>query len=172
MNMLTSYLLPLKMMIMVLRFTALVQIRGINPFVAVTATQAARLQAGWRGPMPVVVRVNGMPEEGWRINMMPDGSGGFLLYLHEIVRRASGTAVGDHVKVSVAFDKAYRPGPIHPLPPLLKKALRAGSPEKKNWDQMTPSRQKEVTRYLASLKSEEALARNIEKILKMLRAKG
>jgi hypothetical protein len=50
-------------------------------------------------PLPVVVRINGKPADGWRINMMPVGDGSFYLYLHSNVRKASGEAVGDRVRL-------------------------------------------------------------------------
>jgi hypothetical protein len=43
-----------------------------------------------------------------RINMMPVGDGRFYLYPHGDVRKASGTAVGDRVRVEIAFDASYR----------------------------------------------------------------
>ncbi len=93
-------------------FRAPIEINGINPYVRVRAGQAARLKAGWRKPMPVKIRVNGEPTVGWRINMMPAGDGSFFLYLHERVRKASGTKVGDVVSVTIEFDEAYRGGPM------------------------------------------------------------
>jgi hypothetical protein len=56
------------------------------------------------------VRINGKPEKAWRINMMPVGDGSFYLYLHGDIRKASGTAVGDRVRVEMEFDPAYKNG--------------------------------------------------------------
>jgi hypothetical protein len=91
----------------ILRFRAPIGIAGINPFVRVSAARAARLRRDWRKPMPVCVQVNGKPEPAWRINLMPAGDGSFYLYLHGDVRKASGTRVGDVVRVTLAFDDAY-----------------------------------------------------------------
>src|SRR2546422_6671985 len=99
----------------VLRFSSVVKIRdSINPYILVTTAQAKSLKPGWRKPLPVLVRINGKPAEPWRINMMPVGDGSFYLYLHGDVRRASGTKVGDRVRVEVGFDARYRNGPQHP----------------------------------------------------------
>jgi hypothetical protein len=46
---------------------------GVNPYVLVTAAQAATLRAGWRKPMPVLVRINDQAVDAWRTNMMPTG---------------------------------------------------------------------------------------------------
>src|SRR6267142_5890395 len=99
-----------------LRFRSLIEINNINPYVLVSAKRAARLQKGWRKPLPVRVRVNGRPEKPWRINMMPAGDGSFYLYLHGDVRKASKTKVGDKVDAEVAFDTKYKNGPMHPMP--------------------------------------------------------
>jgi hypothetical protein len=151
-----------------LRFTARIEINGINPFVPVDAEQAARLREGWRKPMPVLVQVNGAPAEPWRINMMPRGDGGFFLYLHGEVREAAGVVVGDAVEVSVAFDETYRGGPAHPLPDAFVKALKRDKAAAKAWEALTPSLQKEVLRRFADAKSDAARTRNIEAALRVL----
>jgi hypothetical protein len=87
----------------VLRFAAVMKIRGINPYIPVSPARAKALRPDWRKPMPVRVRINGKPEKPWRINMMPMGNGGGYLYLHEIVRKESGAGVGDKVDVEMAM---------------------------------------------------------------------
>ena len=151
-----------------LRFKTRIEINGINPFVPVSAEQAARLREGWRKPMPVRVEINGAPAEPWRINMMPRGDGGFFLYLHGEVREAAGAGVGDTVEVSVAFDEAYRGGPTHPMPDAFAEGLERDPAAATAWDALTPSLQKEALRRFASVKSDEAKARNIEAALAVL----
>src|SRR6266404_2950138 len=107
-----------------LRFRALIEINNINPYVLVSARRVARMRKGWRKPLPIRVRVNGKPEKPWRINLMPVGDGSFYLYLHGDVRKASGTKVGDRVRVEVGFDARYRNGPQHPAPSWFKAALQ------------------------------------------------
>jgi hypothetical protein len=145
-----------------------VELRGINPYVRVSPDQATHLKPGWRRPMPVQVQVNGKPEPAWRINMMPAGDGGFLLYLHAQVRRASGTAVGDTVRMTLAFDEHYVGGPVDPMPPLLMAALRRNRIARSGWEALTPSLRKEILRYLGRLKSQQALQRNVQKALHVL----
>lgn len=144
------------------------EIRGINPFVLVSAARAQRIKAAWRKSLPVLVRVNGEPSaKPWRINMMPAGDGSFYLYLHGSVRRASNTKVGDRVRVEVAFDAAYRGGPA-PMPKEFRAALARDSVAARAWKALTPSRKKEVVRYIASLKSAESRTRNIVKFVAQL----
>jgi len=151
-----------------LHFRSRIGIEGINPFVVVNATRASQLKRGWRKPMPVRIRINGKPDIPWRINLMPRGDGSFYLYLHEQVRTASGTKVGDVVDVEMEFDDEYRSGPAHPMPEWLGDALARDDRMKLAWDGLIPSRKKEILRYFAQLKSEEARLRNRERLLHVL----
>lgn len=152
-----------------LRFVAAIKIRGVNPYVDVSQRRAGQLRKHWRRPMPVRVRINGKPGgKPWRINMMPAGNGGFYLYLHNSVRQASGTCVGDRVTVELDFDPAYRNGPLHPLPRWFSAALRSAPRAKASWSRLTPSRKKEILRYFAHLKSEAARRRNLARAVAVL----
>lgn len=151
-----------------LRFRGLIRIRGVNPYIHVPAKIARRLKRNWRKPLPVSVRINGQPKRPWRINMMPAGDGGFYLYLHNSVRSASGTKVGDRVIVALSFDDAYRGGPAHPVPDWFRGALGKNPRAKKAWSALTPSRKKEILRYFAGLKSTEAKVRNLRRAVEVL----
>lgn len=152
----------------VLHFSSIMLIREGNPYILVSKSQATTLKKDWRKPMPVLVQINGQPDPPWKINMMPVGDGSFYLYLHGDVRRASKTKVGDKVIVDVQFDAAYHSGPMHPMPDWFKDALSQNSVAHKNWDALIPSRQKEILRYFSWLKSQEAIDRNLEKVMHTL----
>jgi len=139
---------------------AVIEIRGVNPFVGVSSSQANTLKPGWRKPLPVLVRINGDSATAWRTNLMPDGSGNFYLYLHASMRKASGTKVGDRVRVEIEFDAAYRNGPQHPMPKWFRQALDGNPQAKRNWTALIPSRKKEILRYLSKLVSVDARIRN------------
>ena len=156
----------------ILRFRAVMKIDGVNPYVLISAERASKLQPNWRKPMPVLVQINGQPQEPWRINMMPIGDGSFRLYLHEKVRKASSTGVGDRVEVEVRFDGKYKGGPAHPMPVWFRAALGKNSVARKNWEALIPSRKKEILRYFASLKSAEARERNLARAIRVLSGKG
>jgi hypothetical protein len=151
-----------------LRFTSLIKIRDGNPYILVARARAKTIKPGSRKPLPVLVRINGKPVEAWRINMMPVGDGSFYLYLHGDVRRASGTKVGDRVRVEVGFDASYRNGPQHPVPSWFRAALQRNPRAMTNWEALIPSRKKEILRYFARLKSQEARERNLERALQVL----
>jgi len=151
-----------------LSFTAIIKIRGVNPFILVSAARANAIKPGWRKPLPVLLRINGKPAKPWRINLMPVGDGSFYLYLHGDVRKASDTVVGDRVSAEIDFDPSYRNGPQHPMPAWFRQAL-AGNPQAmKYWKALIPSRKKEILRYLSRLNSSEARARNLAKALHVL----
>ena len=151
-----------------MRFRSTVEINGINPYVLVGARRAAKIRKDWRKPMPVRIRVNGKPDEAWRINLMPVGDGSFYLYLHGDVRRASGTKVGDTITVELDFDDAYRGGPAQPIPDWFREALARNRSAKRAWSALTPSRQKEIVRYFAALKTPQSQARNLARAMRAL----
>ena len=145
-----------------------IEVRGVNPFVGVSSSQANALKPGWRRPLPVLVRINGDSATAWRTNMMPDGEGNFYLYLHGGMRTASGTKVGDRVHVEIEFDATYRNGPQHPMPKWFRQALDGNPQAKRNWSALIPSRKKEILRYLSRLVSAEARLRNQAQALHVL----
>lgn len=150
-------------------FRARIELRGVNPYVHVSAARARRIRPDWRRPLPVLVRLDGHPKaKPWRINMMPAGSGSFYLYLHGDVRKASGTQVGDTVTVEVVFDAAYRGGPTGAIPAWFRAPLSRSAAAMRAWDALTPSRKKEILRYFAALKSKAARERNAERMLRIL----
>jgi hypothetical protein len=149
-------------------FKAVVKIRGINPFIAVSPSRARALKPGWRKPLPVLLRINGKPTDAWRTNMMPAGDGSFYLYLNGVVRGEAGVSVGDLVRVKIAFDGNYRNGPQHPMPPWFSRPLKKNPRAWKNWTALMPSRKKEILRYFGQLKSPEARDRNLARALHVL----
>jgi hypothetical protein len=149
-------------------FDAVIQIQGVNPFVGVSSSQANSLKPGWRKPLPVLVRIHGQSAPAWRTNMMPDGNGNFYLYLHGSMRKASGTKVGDRVRLEMEFDAAYRNGPQHSMPKWFMQELDGNPQAKKNWSALIPSRKKEILRYFSRLVSEDARIRNLARAVHVL----
>ncbi len=151
-----------------LHFTSTIKIIGVNPYIIVTSEQATVLKPNWKKPMPVLVRINNQTTEPWHTNMMPRGDGSFYLYLHGEIRKASMTKVGDRVQINISFDIKYKGGPMHPMPILFSNNLKDNLSAKKAWDELTPSRKKEILRYFYSLKSDKVRKRNIEKAMRVL----
>ena len=155
-------------MMTTLNFTSVIKLQNINPYLLVSAARAKALMPGWRKPLPVRVRINGKPETPWRINMMPVGDGSFYLYLHGVVRKESGTKVGDRVRAEVSFDAEYRGGPAHSMPAWFRTALGGNAQAKQGWVALAPSRKKEIIRYFIGLKSPQARERNLAKVMHVL----
>jgi hypothetical protein len=150
-----------------LRFRARIAIRGINPYVLVSARRANSLRSDWRKPMPVHVQVNGKPRTPSRVNMMPAGDGRFFLYLRGNVRKQANADVGDLVEIRVTFDETYRGGPAE-IPAWFASELKSNRRAHDGWKKLPPSRQKEIARYLGQLKSDEAKHRNLRRALDVL----
>jgi hypothetical protein len=148
--------------------TAVIQLRGVNPYVPVTIEQVMMLRENWRRAMPVVATITGATEKSWRTNLMPEGDGAFRLYLHGAMRKSAQVDVGDIVTIGLDFDLAYRNGPMHPMPDWFRSELERDPVATVNWDALTPSRQKEVLRYFAALKSETARERNVARAIAAL----
>jgi hypothetical protein len=151
-----------------LAFTAVIELTGVNPYVRVDSARSEVIKPGWRGPMPVLMSINGARRKLWRTSMMPVGEGAFNLYLHGEMRKASQTAVGDIVALEVWFDEDYVGGPQHPLPPWFQTALDVNGAARANWERLPPSRQKELLRYFDRLKSAAAIERNSNAVLHVL----
>jgi hypothetical protein len=149
------------------RFRAKILLRTVNPYVHISRDRATALKRGWRKPMPVLVQINRQPRPPWRINLMPMGNGAFYLYLHGDVRTASATKVGDMVDVDVRFDASYRGGPMQ-MPAWFLRPLHANARATRGWLALTPSRQKEILRYLSFLRSKDARERNVTKAIRVL----
>lgn len=145
-------------------FSATVRKIDINPYVQVPAGILRKLQQDAdkeKGPIPVkgtlqsrsfsatVVRFRGM----WR------------LYLNTAMRRDANAEVGDQVIVGVRFDNSPR---TVRAPRKLTNALSRNKRAKEAFQKLSPSRQKEILRYLNSLKQTETLERNINKVIQFL----
>ena len=150
------------------RIRSRVRIVGVNPYVRVEGEEAARLRKDWRGPMPVRYVVEGGPARTWRINLMPLGDGTYRLHLNGEVRKESNLEVGDRVSLRVQFDDEYRGGPQHPMPGWFRDALAGDRLAQLGWNGLQPSRQKEILRYFAQLKSSEAKQRNLQRAIHVL----
>jgi Bacteriocin-protection, YdeI or OmpD-Associated/Domain of unknown function (DUF1905) len=145
-----------------------IDIIGVNPFVLLGAKEASQLKENWRGPMPVRFKINGKEDESWRVNLMPVRDGTYRLYLNGDVRKESGVDVGGMLTLEVEFDDEYRRGPMHPMPTWFGDELQRNPAAMRAWDHLSPSRQKEILRYFAGLKSAEAKQRNLRRALYVL----
>src|SRR5215216_5017512 len=147
-------------------FSAKVDKIGINPYVSLpeavlkTIFQEARKA---KGPIPVRGTINGKSFTQTLVRYQ----GAWRLYINGIMRDAAGIDVGDEAHIQLEFDPAPR---VEPMPPKFEQALAKNTAAKAAFEKLIPSRQKEIMRYLNSMKTEEALDRNIERVIKHLLA--
>jgi len=149
-------------------FSAKIFIIGVNPYVLVPypILKTVFKQAGKdKGTIPVRGMLDGHPY----IQTLVKYSGKWRLYLNGPMRKAAKKDVGDTVRVEIEFDPVERIIPIHPK---FLKALNANKNAKKTFEGLAPSRQKEIVRYIGSLKSEEARDKNIKRAIGFLSGKG
>jgi len=145
-------------------FSAKIAKIGINPYVDIPEKVLERIfeQAGKaKGPIPVRGTVNRKPFTQTLVKYQ----GAWRLYINGIMRETAGIDVGDDAHIRMEFDPTPR---IEPIPRKLEQALANNKPAKVAFEKLTPSRRKEILRYLNSMKTEESLDRNIERVIKHL----
>ena len=81
------------------------------------------------------------------------------------MRQDAGIDVGDDAKVEIEFDPEPRIVQIHPK---FAQALSKNREAEAVFERLARSRQKEILRYLNSMKTEDSLVRNIEKVIQHL----
>ena len=146
-------------------FSAAIYKIGINPYVFLPedVLNALFKQAGKsKGPIPVRGTIDGKRF----IQTLVKYQGEWRLYINGEMRRAASVDVGDQVQIKIGFDPVPRIEVMHPK---FKTALSIEKAAQMAFERLTPSRQKEILRYLNSMKTETSLERNIEKIIRHLR---
>lgn len=141
---------------------------GINPVVNVPARVLKELfkRAGkTRGPIPIKGKLNGKPFTQTVVKFQ----GAWRLYLNTPMREAAGIDEGDMAHFEIDFDAKPRITPMHPR---LKELLSKNKKLKEVFDKFPPYRQKEISRYLNSLKSEESVKKNMKRVIKHLSGKA
>ena len=132
------------------KFRAAIYKIGINPVVdpPEDVLQALFEQAGKsKGPIPVCGRLNGAEF----IQTLVKYQGAWRLYINDPMLKASGLKVGDTAHVEIEYDPRQR---NVPMPKKFALALSKNKIAKEAFDSLPPSRQKEILRYLGSLKTD------------------
>jgi len=84
------------------------------------------------------------------------------------MRDASGIDTGDIADVEIEYDPRPREEPV---PEKFAAALDADAGARSEFEKLSPSRKKEICRYLNSMKTEGSLVRNVEKVIRHLTGK-
>src|SRR5215203_1312287 len=141
------------------RFKQAIYKIGINPVVdppdrvlTILFEEAGRA----KGPLPVCGTINGAPF----IQTLVKYRGAWRLYINGMMLKAGAVAVGDVAEIEIEFDPRPR---TFDMPATLAAAFEQDAAVKEAFEQLTPSRRKEMLRYLDSLKTEAAIERNVQR---------
>ncbi len=149
------------------KFKAVINIIGINPFVFVPEKILAaifKLASKEKGHIPIQGTINDKPYKQTLVKFR----GAWRLYINTIMLKNSPKRIGETITLAITYDPADRT--IKPHPKLLK-ALKENKKAKIVFDQLPPSRRKEIVKYIASLKTNESIHKNIIKAINFLLGK-
>ena len=146
------------------KFSSTIYKIGINPVVDPPESVLRTIfrKAGRAtGPIPVRGRLNGAEY----VQTLVKYAGKWRLYINGKMLGDSGLAVGDVAKIEIEFDPVPREVPV---PAALTSALRNNKVAQSEFDRLSPSRQKEIFKYLGSLKTQASIDKNIERVIRHL----
>ncbi|WP_400260774.1 YdeI/OmpD-associated family protein [Sphingobacterium sp. SG20118] len=149
-------------------FLAEIDIIGINPFVYLpdNILHSIFVQAQKdKGHIPIKGTINNIPYKQTLVRY----SGEWRLYINTTMLKNSPKRIGETIEVTIVFDPSDRT--IKPHPQLIA-ALDNHLEAKAKFDNLTPSMQKEMVRYISSLKTEKSRNRIIERAVNYLLGKS
>lgn len=139
---------------------------GINPCVKVPHRITDKLTST-KGYIPVKGTIE---KHFFQQTLCPVKNEGYRLYVNGPMLKGAGLNPGDTAHFVIEQDTPER-NQNHPMPKNFKKQLQEHR-LLEMFQQLTPSRQKEINRYLNNLKSEASLNHNINKLVNALQGKG
>lgn len=146
-------------------FKAKIYKAGINPCVKVPLYITAKLKAT-KGYIPIKGKIQ---DHFFQQTLCPVKNEGYRLYINGPMLKGSGVKVGQTANFIIEQDTLKRNKNI-PMPKEFKKKLEEHDLFTA-FQKLAPFRQKEILRYLNNLKTEEALTKNIEKMINVLKGK-
>ena len=149
-------------------FTATLHIIGVNPYVHVpdAILEALFAQAGRRkGTIPICGTVNALRYTQTLVRFQ----GAWRLYINTAMLKNSPKRVGEALAITVGYDPADRSFTIHPK---LAAALAGNAEAKAVFEGLRPSLRVEIVRYIARLKSEDSVERNVARAIEFLLGRG
>ena len=149
-------------------FKAYLKIIGINPFVFIPNDILAQLFSEYgkdKGHIPVCGTIN----KSQYTQTLLKYKGEWRLYINTKMLKNSPKRIGEEIIIEIQIDYADRVVSTHPK---LTKALGENQSAKAVFEQLSPSKQKEIIRYISFLKSEKSIDENIEKAIGFLLGKN
>ena len=148
-------------------FKAKLEIIAGNPFVFIPSNVLNNIfgQANKnKGTIPVKGKVNG---NGYRQTLVKY-SGDWRLYINMKMLKNSPKRIGEIIDIEIEFDPSDRT--VKPHPKLIK-ALADNKEAAEVFEKLSPSKQKEIVRYISNLKTENSVERNIIRAINFLLGK-
>ena len=149
------------------QFTAQLEIIVGNPFVFIPSNilHAIFQQASKeKGAIPVRGTINGVVYQQTLVKY----SGEWRLYINMKMLKNSPRRIGELIAVEIEFDPSDRT--IKPHPKLIE-ALTNNKEAKTVFEGLSPSRQKEIIRYISNLKTEKSIEKNVARAINFLLGK-
>ena len=149
----------------VFTFSAKIYKLGINPVVDPpdNVLNALFKQAGRsKGPIPVRGLLNGAEF----IQTLVKYSGKWRLYINGEMLKTSGLKVSDEANVEIEYDPRPR---VVRMPKELKNSLAKDKKANSAFKELSPSRRKEIVRYIGSMKTEASRMRSVERVIRYLK---
>ncbi|MBL7934066.1 MAG: YdeI/OmpD-associated family protein [Bacteroidia bacterium] len=151
---------------MSLSFKARIYKTGINWAVDVPEKVSAKLKKT-KGYIRIKGKINGFD---FKTNLVPVKDSPHRLFVNGIMMKGGNTAL-DKVASFEIEQNTTKVEEEYPVPSPLKKALKEHKVEK-DFKALTPTRVKDILRYLYYIKTEETLQKNIAKVIKQLKDKS
>jgi len=141
-------------------FKASILKTGINPYVDVPAKITA-VMTPVKGYIPVKGKINSY---FFHQTLVPVKNGLYRLYVNGPMLKGTGLELGDTARFSIEQNLVPRE---FPMPKELKKKLTA-THLMPAFKQLSPYRQKEIIKYLGTLKNASTLSKNVDKVIELL----
>lgn len=139
---------------------------GINPCIKVPLRITNKLKAT-KGYIPIKGKIE---NHFFQQTLCPVKDEGYRLYVNGPMLKGADVKVGQTVHFMIEQDTLERNKNV-PMPEEFKRKLEEHD-LLTMFQKLIPSRQKEINRYLNNLKTEESLARNINKMIAVLKGKA
>ena len=146
---------------------AKIEIIGINPYIVLPekVLESIFIEAGKeKSPIPIKGTINGAPY----IQNLVKFKKAWRLYINTRMLKDSPKRIGEIIEITIGYDPVERIVEQHRK---LTEALIENKEAKFIFDGLRPSLQKEIVSYIANLKSEESIDRNVHKAIAFLLGK-
>jgi hypothetical protein len=145
-----------------MKFSGVIYKVGINPCVDVPRRITDKMSPT-KGQIKIAGKINGF---AFTSTLMPVKNGPFRLYVNMYMLQGGGTETGKRATFDIhqnlnPVTKVYR------MPKILREELKAAGLEK-DFKALTPSRKKDILKYLSYITKDETMKKNIAKLKQQL----